>query len=71
MNFAALALAVALALGTKVVTQHRAKYEILLGRQLVERTRHDEADGVETLLAAEIDVDILLASGLHHVVDGL
>ena len=71
MNFAALALAEALALGTKVVTQHRAEYEILLGRQLVERTRHDEADGVETLLTAEIEIEVVLARRLQHILDVL
>lgn len=71
MNFAALALAEALALGTKVVTQHRAEYEVLLGRQLIERTRHDEADGVETLLTAEIEIEVVLARRLQHILDML
>ena len=71
MNFAALALAEALTLGTKVVTQHRAEYEVLLGRQLIERTRHDEADGVETFLTAEIEIEVVLARRLQHILDVL
>ena len=71
MNFAALALAEALALGTKVVTQHRAEYEVLLGRQFIERTRHDEADGVETFLTAEIEIEVVLARRLQHILDVL
>ena len=71
MNFAALALAEALALGTEVVTQHRAEYEVLLGRQLIERTRHDEADSVETFLTAEIEIEVVLARRLQHILDVL
>ena len=67
----ALAFTVSLTLGTDVVAKHSPKDEVLFGRQLIQRTGDKQADGVETLLATKIDVDILLACGLHHVVDGL
>ena len=61
-------LAVSLALCTDVVAEHGSEDEILFGRQLIERTGNEQADGIETFTATEIDVHVLLASGLHHVV---
>jgi len=56
-----LPLAESLALGAKVVAQHGAENEVLFGSELVERTCDDEANGVETLAATEIDVDVVSA----------
>ena len=67
----ALAFTVALTLGTDVVAEHGSKDKVLFWSQFIQRTGDEQTDGIETLLATEIDVDILLACGLHHVVDGL
>jgi len=61
-------LAVSLALCTDVVAKHCSEDEVLFGRQLIERTGNEQTDGIETFAATEIDVHVLLASGLHHVV---
>ena len=53
---------------TDVVAEHGSEDEVLFGRQLIERTRNEQADGIETFAATEIDVHVLFASGLHHVV---
>ena len=53
---------------TDVVAKHGSKDEVLFGRQLIERTGNEQTDGIETFTATEIDVHVLLASGLHHVV---
>ena len=52
----------------EVVTQHGTKDEVLLGRELVERAGDDEANGIETLLAANIEIEVVLACGLQHEV---
>ena len=67
----ALALAVSLTLCADVVAKHGSEDEVLFWSQLIQRTGNEQTDGIKTLLAPEIDVDILLASGLYHVVDGL
>ena len=64
-----LTFAVSLTLGADVVAKHSSKDEVLFGRKLIQRTGDKQTDGIEALLATKIDVDILLASGLHHVVD--
>ena len=66
-----LAFAITLTLGTDVVAKHGSEDKVLFGSQLIQRTGDKQTDGIEALTATEIDVDILLASGLHHVVDGL
>ena len=66
-----LAFAVTLTLGADVIAKHSSEDEILFGSQLIQWTGDKQADGIEALLATKIDVDILLASGLHHVVDRL
>ena len=67
----ALAFTVSLTLGTDVVAKHSSKDKVLFWSEFIQRTGDKQTDGVETLLATKIDVDILLACGLHHVVDGL
>ena len=67
----ALTFAVSFTLGADVVAKHSPKDEVLFGSQLIQWTGDKQADGIEALLATKIDVDILLASGLHHVVDRL
>ena len=62
-----LALAVALALGTDVVTQHGAEDEVFFWIKLVQRTGDDELDGSQTLAASEIDVLVLLSGRLYQV----
>ena len=63
----ALALAITFTLGADVITEHRTEDEVFLGRQLVKRTVDKQTDGIKTLAAAEVNVDILLAGRLHHV----
>ena len=67
----ALTFAISLTLGTDVVAKHGSKDKVLFGSQFIQRTCDEQTDGIETFLTTKIDVDILLASGLHHVVDGL
>ena len=66
-----LTLAVSLTLGADVIAQHGAENEVLLGRELVERTGDDETDGVKTLAASEIDVQVLLSGRLKHIRNAL
>ena len=66
-----LAFAVSLTLGADVVAKHSSEDEVLFGSQLIQRTGNEQTDGIKTLLATKVDVDILLASRLHHVVNGL
>ena len=63
-----LAFAVSLTLGADVVAKHGSEDEVLFGRQLIQRTGDKQTDGIEAFTATEIDVHVLLASGLHHVV---
>ena len=65
----ALPLAEPLALGTDVVAQHGTEDEILLGSQLIERTVDNEANGIQTLRAPEIKVQVLPSCGLHKIGD--
>ena len=62
---------VSLALCADVVAEHRTEDEVFLGRQLVKRTGDEQTDGIETLAAAKVDVDVLPAGRLHHIVDRL
>ena len=64
----ALTLAIALTLCTDVVAKHGSEDEVLFGRQLIERTGNEQTDGIETFATTEIDVHVLFASWLHHVV---
>ena len=64
-------LAVTLTLGTDVVAKHSSKDKVLFRSQLIQWTGDKQTDGIEALLATEIHIDILLACGLDHVVDGL
>ena len=65
---ALLTLAVPFTLCAEVVAEHGSEDEVLFGRQLIERTRNEQTDGIETFAATEIDVHVLFASGLHHIV---
>ena len=67
----ALAFTVSLTLGTDVVAKHGSKDEVLFWSEFIQRTGNKQTDGIETLLATKVNVDILLACGLHHIVDGL
>ena len=58
-----LALTVAFALGTDVITKHRTEDKVFLGRQLIERTGDEHADGSETFLTAKVDIDVSLPAG--------
>ena len=68
-NPTTLTLAIALALAPDVVTQKGSQNKVFLGRQLVERARHHQADSVHALLAAEKKVDRILAGRLHQITD--
>ena len=67
----ALTFAVSFTLGADVVAEHGSKDKVLFWSQFIQRTGDEQTDGIETLLATKVDVDILLACGLHNVVDGL
>ena len=58
-------------MGAKVVAQHRAKDEILLRCQLVQRTGDDESDSLQALAASEVHVEVFLTGRLKHVRDAL
>ena len=62
-----LALTISLALRTNVIAQHCAEHEVLLGSEQIERTCHNYAYGVETLLAAEVEVQAVVANWLDYV----
>ena len=62
-----LALTISLALGANVIAQHRAEHEVLLGSEQIERTCHNDAYGVEALLAAEVEVPAVVANWLDYV----
>ena len=59
---------IAFTLCTDIVAEHGAEDEVLLGRQLVERTGDEQADGIETLAATKVHIDVILACGLQYVV---
>ena len=56
------------ALCTDVVAEHGSKDEVLFRCQLIQWTGYKQTDSIETFAATEIDVHVLFASGLHHVV---
>ena len=60
--------AIALTLCTDVVAEHGSKDEVLFGRQFVERTGDNETYRVETFLAANIEVEVVLARRLQNEV---
>ena len=66
--FAAFTFTIALTLCTEIIAQHRAEDKILLGRQFVERTCDNEANGVETFLATNIEIQVVLARRLKNKV---
>ena len=63
--------AVSLTLYADVIAEHSTKDEILLWRQLMQRTSDKQADGIKTLTTSEIDVHVVTASRLHHIVNRL
>lgn len=68
---ASLALAIALTLCTKVISEHRAEDEVFFRCELVKRAGYNQADGVETFLASEVEVDVVPACRLHYIVNVL
>ena len=64
--FAALTLSftIALTLCTEVIAQHGAQDKVLLGCQFVERTGYNEANGVETFLASNVEIQVVFAGRL-------
>ena len=55
---------IAFTLCTEIVAQHGAQDKVFLGCQFIEWTGDNEADGVETLLAANIEVQVILTRSL-------
>lgn len=70
-HFPCLAGAIALALGTDVITQHGPQDEILFGREAVQGARHHQADGIDALCLAEKEIDALVVHRLDHKLDAL
>ena len=66
--FAAFSFAVSLTLCTEVIAEHGAEDKVFLRRQLVEWTSDNEADSVETFLATNIEVQVILARRLQYIV---
>ena len=64
----ALTFTIPFTLCTDVVAKHGSEDEVLFGRQLIERTGNEQTDGIETFAATEIDVHVLFACWLHHLV---
>lgn len=64
----AAALAVTLALHADVIAEKCAEYEVLLGSELMQRTGDYQAYRIETLAAAEIQVQHVVVDSLHYVV---
>ena len=61
-----LSFTIALTLCTEVIAQHRAEDKVLFWRQFVERTGDNEADGIETFLATNIEIQVVFACRLYH-----
>ena len=59
-----LSFTIALTLCTEVIAQHRTENKVLLRRQFVERTGDNEANGIETFLATNVEIQIVFASRL-------
>lgn len=59
-----LSFTIALTLCTEVIAQHGAEDKVLLRRQFVERTGDNEANGVETFFATNIEIQIILTCRL-------
>ena len=67
IDTSAFSLAVPLALGTDIISEHGAKDKILFGRELVQWAGHDETDGFQAFLAPKIHVQVLLSGRLQQV----
>ena len=59
-----LSFTIAFTLCTEVIAQHRTENKILLRRQFIERTGDNEANGIETFLATNVEIQIVFASRL-------
>ena len=59
-----LSFTIALTLCTEVIAQHRTEDKVLFGRQFVERTGDNETNGIETFLATNVEIQVVLASRL-------
>ena len=59
-----LSFTIAFTLCTEVIAQHRTENKILLRRQFIERTGDNEANGIETFLATNIEIQVILTSRL-------
>ena len=64
-----LAFTESLALCEEVITKHRAQNKVLFRRKLVKRTSNNQPDGIETFLAAELEVVVVLTRRLHHEIN--
>ena len=64
---ATFALTITLTLGTNIITEHGPEDEILLGSQLVKRTRDNQSNGLQTLTAPKIQVDRILTCRLQYI----
>ncbi len=71
VDTSAFSLAIPLALGTDIISEHGAKDKILFGRELVQWAGHDETDGFQAFWTSKIHVQVLLSGRLKHVGDAL
>lgn len=71
LTLSALPLAVTLALQADVIAKEGTKDEVLLWTKFIERTRHEQPDGINTGFSPEKQVDIAIADVLRHEVDTL
>ena len=62
---------VTLTLCAQVITQHRPQDEVFFGTQHVERSRGNQPYCFQALTPAKIDVQVVFACGLQHIVDVL
>jgi len=66
-----LALAVSFALSANVVAEHCPEDEVLLGCELIQRTSHDEPDGLQTLPSPKVNIYVLLPGRLQNIRNAL
>ena len=66
-----LTLAISFALCAEVIAEHSAKYKVLFGCELVQRTSDDETDSLQTLASSEIHVQVLLTCRLQQIWNAL
>ena len=66
-----LALTIALALRTNIISQHRSKDEILLRRKLAQWFGDNHTDSIQTFTLAKEEIQTVVANRLNDVINVL